>query len=56
MYSLQPKHGKQEKVCQFINCSLSISSTMTEKQNGAGKENIAVINIENDDYDSDQDQ
>jgi hypothetical protein len=29
---------------------------MTEKQNGAGKENIAVINIENDDYDSDQDQ
>lgn len=58
LFSLKPCKGKQEKVCEFINCSLSLSSkqiNLAPEGQPAQLSNMPVIQISNDDYDPDQD-
>lgn len=52
MHYLKPKQGKQDKICAFNNCSLSIRSEQIKFDDGRVS-NIAVVFIENDDYDED---
>ena len=42
-------------MCQFINCQLSLGNHLMDKHDG-GKQTVAVINIENEDFDPEQDQ
>ena len=53
LFTLKPKKGRQDKECEFMNCSLSLGSQKIELE--SKQMNIPVIRISNDDYDEDQD-